>query len=309
MPDEYLWDGTGDPDPEIVRLEAQLARYRGTGSKGPGRGFRLAMLSLAAGLMLAAALAYWLKHAPASDWQLAGKNIAVGQTIETGGQDGLEIESAAVGRVSLDRDSRLQILTSNSDHQQFALLRGTMHALIWAPPARFVVETPSAKTIDLGCAYTLTVQDDGSGLVTVQTGWVAFQDGSRESFIPAGAECRTLPRLGPGLPYFESASQTFREAVWQFDGTGRSKELETIVREARKEDALTLWHLIPRTDGRDREMVVTRFASLIPGVDEPGLLAGNSAAEDGAWNLLGLGDTDWWRMWKASFRTASPRGR
>jgi ferric-dicitrate binding protein FerR (iron transport regulator) len=303
MSDDYLWNGTGEPDPEIVKLETLLARYRYAGRKRRPRNSRLAIFSVAAAVFIAAAVAFMMRPAAWSVWQIAGKRIAVGQTVETGAQNGAKIEAEEIGEVQLDPNSRLQILQSKGENQQFALRRGTMHALIWAPPSRFVVDTPSAKTIDLGCAYTLTVLTDNTGLLTVQTGWVAFQAGKRESFIPAGAACRTRPRLGPGLPYFEDSSAAFRDAVSNFDKTGAQEELRTIVRDARKDDALTLWHLIVRTSGSDRNLVVQRFAALIPGADIPGLLAGNSGAIDQAWNLLGLGGTDWWRMWKHQWQT------
>ena len=28
MKDDYLWDGSGEPDPEVKRLETVLGRYR-----------------------------------------------------------------------------------------------------------------------------------------------------------------------------------------------------------------------------------------------------------------------------------------
>jgi hypothetical protein len=258
----------------------------------------LALLAIAAGVILAASLAYLARPRAASIWQVAGKPIAVGQTIETGSQTGTRIEATEVGQVELDPNSRLQVLPATGGNQQFALRRGTMHALIWAPPSRFRVDTPSAKTIDLGCAYTLTVLTDNSGLLKVQTGWVAFQAGPLESFIPAGAACRTRPHHGPGLPYFEDSSPAFQNAISQFDQAGGRGELESIVRDARRQDALTLWHLIVRTQGADRHLVVERFANLVPGADIAGLEAGNGGAIDQAWNLLDLGRTEWWRMWK-----------
>jgi hypothetical protein len=48
----------------------------------------------------------------------------------------------------------------------------------------------------------------------------------------------------------------------------------------------------------DRELVVQRLASLVPGVDAVGLNAGNNQAIDQAWNLLDLGETEWWRLWE-----------
>jgi len=38
----------------------------------------------------------------------------------------------------------------------------------------FVVDTPSASAIDLGCAYTLHVNEDGSGTLRTTLGWVGF---------------------------------------------------------------------------------------------------------------------------------------
>jgi len=60
-----------------------------------------------------------------------------------------------------------------------------------------VVDTPSARAVDLGCQYTLNVDDRGDGLLKVTMGWVAFDTDGRESFIPAGAACRTRKRGGP----------------------------------------------------------------------------------------------------------------
>ncbi|MGI8991408.1 MAG: FecR domain-containing protein [Bryobacteraceae bacterium] len=297
MPDEYLWDRSGEPDSEIAKLEKLLARYR---YSARAKRFILrpaALLAIAAGVVLIASVIFWLVRRPASDWRMAGKPVGVGQTVETRNESA-KLESQFVGELRLDPNSRLQVRASRGGTQQLALQRGTMHALIWAPPSRFVVDTPSARTIDLGCSYTLSVLDDDSGMLTVQTGWVAFQAGSIESFIPAGAACRTRPHFGPGLPYFEDATSTFREAVAKFDASGGREGLEAIVANARKRDALTLWHLVIRTSGTDRSLAVKRFARLVPGVNTSGLDSGIGTAIDQAWDLLGLGATDWWRTWK-----------
>lgn len=298
MSDEYLWDRTGEADPEIARLENLLAQYRYSGPTKRHQSGKLKLLAIAACLALFALAAIRLHRSPLSEWQIAGKRIAVGQTIDTADHSNTKLEAPFFGEVNLDSNSRLQVLPSSGGNQRLALRRGTMHALIWAPPASFLVETPAAKTIDLGCSYTLTVLPDDSGILSVQTGWVAFQNGSMESFIPAGAVCHTRPRLGPGLPYFESASRDLRDAVSKYDSTAGRKGLQAIVSSVRKEDALTLWHLVVRTSGADRDLVVQRFAALVPGIDSTGLQAGNSHAIDQAWNLLGLGGADWWRMWK-----------
>jgi hypothetical protein len=181
-----------------------------------------------------------------------------------------------------------------------------MHALIWAPPGQFFVNTPSAVAADLGCAYTLQVDDEGAGLLRVTTGWVAFENNGRESFVPAGAMCQTRPSSGPGTPYQEDSSAAFRTALERLDFQAadsgpRTAELKVVLSEARDKDALTLWHLLFRGDAGERELVYERLAILVPppgGVTRAGVLSRDQGMLDRWWNALGLGDSNWWRMWK-----------
>ena len=300
MSDRYLWDGGGRPDPEVERLERLLARYRCPRRPAPVRLPRRAFAAVAAAASIAAALL--ILHAPPSHWELRmegarARSLVPGETVATRtGQ--AEIESGRVGRLRLEPESRLRMVVSRADQERFSLERGAMHAFIWAPPSRFVVDTPSATTIDLGCEYELRVMDDGSGLLTVLHGWVAFQAGSVESFIPAGAVCRTEPRRGPGLPCYEDAPAAFRTAVAAFDASRGREGLDALLAGARPRDALTLWHLLVRTSGPDRERVARRFGELVPEARPAALARADRAALEAAWNALGLGDTEWWRTWK-----------
>ncbi|HVW86061.1 MAG TPA: FecR domain-containing protein, partial [Bryobacteraceae bacterium] len=245
----------------------------------------------------------WLRHpGPLTNWRVSnGEPLRAGQTIETGASDGLKIESAVTGEVRLEPDSRLRLVAATEHEQRFDLQRGTIHAFIWAPPGRFVVDTPSAKTIDLGCRYTLHVSKNGTGLLTVETGWVAFEWRTRESFIPAGAACITRPGRGPGTPWYSDAPAALRGAVERFDATGDARALGEAVSASRERDALTLWHLLVRTRGEQRGQVFDRLSALVRlprQVTREAILAGDSGAIDGAWDALNLGNTDWWRRWK-----------
>jgi hypothetical protein len=309
MSEDYLWDRTGEPDPEIQRLEAMLAPYRDSGARLPRRPRQRTYMLVAATASILLALVVWpLQHnraipASPSDWRMSlsggpSQSIALGQTIETGPQGTAKLESELIGEVQLEANSQLQVLVSSPKEQRLALHRGTLHALIWAPPRRFQVATPSANAIDLGCQYTLRVLPDGSSLLTVESGWVAFQSGPVESFLPVGAACRTRPRKGPGLPYFEDAPEQFREAVTRFEDTKSEESLDTLLTNSRRRDALTLWHLVLRTSGSQKQRVAGQLASLVPGVNADGLVRNDRAALDKAWNSLGLGETEWWRTWK-----------
>jgi hypothetical protein len=301
MSDEYLWDRSGEPDSEVARLEELLGSYRFQEKPRRMAKARLVLAIAASVLVVAGAAVFWNNRSAgtrATGWLDSGKQIAEGQTIATGSGDSRVLRSELVGELRIDPNSRLKVLRGGEGEQRMALQVGTMHALIWAPPARFTVDTPSSRTVDLGCAYTLSVAGDGSGLVTVETGWVAFQAGALESFIPAGAACRTRPVAGPGIPYFLDASEKVRDGLAAFERTSGHQGLEEILSAVRPRDQLTLWHLVLRTSGGDRERVVSRFAGFAPGIDSAGLIRGDSAAIDAAWGTLGLGGTEWWRGWK-----------
>ena len=322
MSDEYLWNGTGESDPEIARLEKTLRPLRyetdrarlalpDTVTMRPVRRFRgwawSAGLAVAA-LLIATAITLEMRsrQAAQSAWNISWNGAAAhaldnGQLVETGADSAARLQSDFIGEVSVGPESRLRVVRSTKHQQQLALERGTIHALIWAPPKEFVVDTPSAKTIDLGCQYTLHVAADGAGVLHVQTGWVAFEWRNLESFIPAGATCSTRAKQGPGLPYFDDAPPALRAAVNQFDEHPTQAAVQSVLESARPRDGLTLWHLLARTNGADRSDVFDRFQTLVKlpaSVTKERILKGDPAAIDAGWDALDLGDTGWWREWK-----------
>jgi hypothetical protein len=344
---DYLWDSSGTPDPEIQRLESLLAEFRHDGrplvlaaerplAAGEPRGLLMpfpwiarvaaaavVLLAIAAGIFLLrttptldASIA-WNVVTLAGDPQIGSRTVStrdanvklhVGQTLVTNSTSSASVFQDDLGEIQVDPNSRVHLLQSGPDHKRMELELGTIHAAIWAPPTQFIVETPSATAVDLGCAYTLQVAADGSGTLRTTLGWVGFHLHGRDSFIPAGAMCLTRPGVGPGTPYFEDASAQFRDALQAFDTAQPSAEthspqLEIILVQARARDALTLWHLLSRTTGADRAQVYDHLAVLVPppnGVTREGTLALNRQMLDRYWDSLGLGSISIWRMWEQS---------
>lgn len=191
--------------------------------------------------------------------------LGVGEWLETDAHSRAKIDVGFIGQVEVEPNSKLRLVTAHVTEHRLALERGSMRARIWAPPRLFFVDTPSAVAVDYGCAYSLDVDHQGRSLLQVTAGWVALLLGGRESMVPAGAACETRPGIGPGTPYFVDASPALREALRRFDFEhGGSESLEVILREARENDALTLWYLLSRTQGEDRERVYGRLSSLAP---------------------------------------------
>jgi hypothetical protein len=346
MKNDYLWDGSGVPDTESQKLERALGQFRSTAEAPEFAAFeqgfethrskgifgawklpRLAAVSIVAAGVAAGAAGLFLR-APSTPelpgWDVAQvegapvvgssavqggqarAHLRVGETLITDDNSRASIQVAEIGELLVDPGSRVRLLETGSNRKRIAVDVGTIHAAIWAPPGEFVVDTPSATAVDLGCAYSLTVAEDGSGTLRTKLGWVGFHQNGRDSFIPAGAMCLTKRKEGPGTPYFEDSSEKFREAVHALDfaavGPAERKEaLRTALAQARRRDAFTLWHLLVRVNEQERPMVYDRLATLVKapvGTTREGTLQLDAAMLDRWWNAFDLGDIGVWRFWE-----------
>jgi FecR protein len=317
----YLWDRTGPPDPEIARLEqilGTLARRDpppalalpppvSTSARWVGIALLAASLAIAVTGMT---LTYWLRP-PAAAWtvtRLAGAptigshevgdrgRLPVGGWLETDARAKAAVAVADIGRVEIQPRTRLRLVSTERGSHVLELERGSLYATISAPPGQFFVQTPSSTAIDLGCAYTLTVDDEGSGLIRVLVGWVGFASRGRESFVPAGSACVTRRGVGPGTPYNERVSPAFREALQTIDFRPLAPDaraaLDLLLAEAEERDEVTLWHLLSRAPAGDRDRVFDRLAAFVPppvGVTRDGIREGRRDMLDQWWDAMALG--------------------
>jgi hypothetical protein len=336
--DDYLWDRSGPPDPEIERLERLLGRFRAAPSRLvlPSSSFDASATSfvprpspfvyvaVAATLLLACGVALWqITRVERPTWAIQrvtgvpvvdaapvveSSQLGVGQWLETDRDARATVRVGEIGLVEVDPHTRVRLVDTTAGNHRLALMRGTVHALIWAPPGEFFVETPSSTAVDLGCAYTLHVDTAGNGAIDVTAGWVAFEYRGRESFIPAGARCRTRVGAGPGTPFFADAAAPFEASLSVVDVGERGRRqqaVDDVLARARSRDALTLWHLLRRVDASDRGRVFDSLAGFAPpprSVTRDGIVRGDRRMLDDWWNALGLGTTGLWRTWKREWK-------
>ena len=253
---------------------------------------RFAVAAAAACFVLLAGAAWFYFAPPRAGWEVARLSgvplidservdskgrLGVGEWLETDDKSSAQIKVANIGHVEVDPNTRLRLVETRVTEHRLELQRGRLHARIWAPPRLFFVNTPSAVAADLGCAYTLEVDERGGSRLHVTSGWVALEAGARDSIVPAGAACVTRPGTGPGTPYFEDAPAPLVAALSRLDfEQGGAAALDVVLAEARTRDTLTLWHLLSRVEaGEQRERVYGRLAALVPppdGVTREGVL-------------------------------------
>lgn len=227
--------------------------------------------------------------------------LKVGEWLKTDEVSRARVKVGSIGDVEVHPGSQIKLVETNPTEYRLSLDKGKINASIWAPPRLFFVETPSATAIDLGCMYTLEVDEEGSGILKVTSGWVALESDGREALVPSDAICKTKKNYGPGTPYFEDASKEMIEALNKLDfGNGNSSDLDIVLNKARKRDAISLWHLLLRVESKDRIKTYYKLAELSPPSEDvtlEGIIDGDRMMHNSWWETLGYGSKSLWDSW------------
>jgi len=275
---DYLWDRSGQPDADVQRLENLVSAFAHDDRRlqkwdrrpGPWR-----LVALAASILVCV-VAWWCFH--------GRETRETSETSETSevkllvvGEDRLLREKewfdataesrelrltrseTWLGEFSLDPGSRLQARRIGDDVAQLYLDNGRMNAFVYldAHPRFVQTRTPATNCVDLGCKYTLTVNEAGDSVVEVTMGRVAFEDNGREVYVPHGATCRASKARGAGTPRYLDAPQALVRALDAFDAaheqgsTERLRLCTTVLEAVPAEDlrhCLSVFHLLGDRD-------------------------------------------------------------
>jgi hypothetical protein len=246
------------------RLEALLSVYRYRGTMPDFRSVRqqpraranlFQWMAVAAALLIAVVAIMYLPRR--NEWRTissAGipRTVRSGDVIHTGNSQ-VRLRSRDVGVIDVGAQTTLRFIGRN----RFAMSAGTIHAKTTSPPGVFIVDTPRAQAIDLGCEYTLTILPNGSGILRVSAGWVELAHDWSQSLVPQGGKATigSDGRLSP--PIFEDSSPAFQDAI-------RRGDLKTTLALARRRDALTVINLFRSANEEERLMIYDRLNALVP---------------------------------------------
>lgn len=300
MSSEHLWDPGADPDPDVRRLEHLLARYRHVERGAPAwtrpSRPRWPWFAAAAAAVIVCTWTAWRFLRPADEAAyrvegLAGvARVRAGEHVETDATGSARIEIAALGHVDVGGATRVRIDDCGTAGHHLYLERGRVSASILAAPRVFQIDTPAGRTIDLGCAYEIEVDDSGVAHVSVTSGQIEFVVDGRELYVPAQASCEARPGLGATWPKFADTSGALNDVVAIASGakmlsTGGDdvKVVDGLLAACTERDTLTLWHVFDSTLPAPwiRERVYDRLVRefpLPPGIDEAAVLAGDREA-------------------------------
>jgi len=276
MNNDYLWDGSGEPNADVQRFEQLLGRYR---SAAPTPDFRRVVvmqprprwpLAVAAAVIIFAIIGVVRFYTPPNGWRAVSSSgiatvphsiLRAGDVVQTGAQGSVHLQSPAVGVIDLGANTTLRLVENRRNRHRLTLTAGTIHAKTTSVPGVFVIDMPRGRAIDLGCEYTLTVAPGGGGELHVTSGWVDLTQTYLQSLVPQGASATFSPTGELSVPVFDDAAPAFRAAVRNFE---RSHDLATIVGLARRRDALTLLNLFRLATPDERVILYDRLNQLVP---------------------------------------------
>ena len=228
------------------------------------------------------------------DTRVADGALVPGTRLVTQADARVTLRVGPIGTITVEPETRLRIeepaavaaagdAAGAADGEYLLWLeRGTISATIFAAPRLFQLGTPSGIAVDMGCAYTATVDDAGITRLAVTLGQVSFETPQRKVLVPRGASARAWPGRGPGTPVWDDVPTEFRAAVERLDASIGSAatpaaELATVLATERTEDSLSLYHLLDSAlDGAPRAQIYERLVALAPppeGVTRAGCLA------------------------------------
>ena len=300
MSDDYLWDRSGPPDPEVQKLEKLLAPLR---HEAPLDEVRMRRKKrppwlIVVGVAVAAAAAIVLFIALPKDQDACGSGegfafTGVGGKVSCGGarvakgvlpvnvlldtgEHEASLTIANIGSAKLGKQTRVRIDRTDKDRHQLALERGSMHAKVKAPPRLFAVTTKHTEIVDLGCEYTIEVDDQGAGNICVQSGLVELATKVGGIVVAPEGTCAAVlacqpaatvacdPGQRPGLPHASNARPAWLALVRAYE-RGEPGSFEQLLAAAEDRDAITLVGLAS-IDPRARA-VLERLMELSPPPD------------------------------------------
>ncbi len=205
--------------------------------------------------------------------------LSVGDWIITDDTSSAKLKLGLMGSMEVLPNSRIQLISLTSSEYRMGFYGGKIKVNTWSSPGMFVIETPTAKIVNLNGKFTADISSSGDGVINVSTGWVSLKWKNKRVLIPSGASCLTLVAKLPGIPFYNDADVQFKNDLKEIENGNNKKDfIGDLLRRSRKKDVMTLWYLIPEVSINERLKIYTFISNYYPlpsNISLKGILNGN----------------------------------
>ncbi len=225
-------------------------------------------------------------------------NLPAGEWLKTDSHSSARLQAGLAGKVDVKPGSAVKLLDTREPGYKLYLKLGKITANTAGSPKMLSVITPSASALDLGSIYSVEVNKDGSSFFSIESGSIIITSGGENEVLPAGIVCETAKDKRPGTPYRMNADTEFKAALSRLDfGKGTKDDLETLLSNADRKDALSLWYLLRDARPGEIQPIYDKLAGFIEppdGVTLKGIKEGNKDMLLRWWDKLGYGSKSLW---------------
>lgn len=185
--------------------------------------------------------------------------------LSTGVNSNITIYIGSEATVNLKSNSSIKVLQAGRADNHMEFINGSIIYSSTADNHDFLISYKSLKVTDHRSTYEMALLDDGSISLNVKKGKISVGLLNDMILLSHDYKCEILNAQTITLPVHVDASQRFIKNVEDLNFNPRNYEaLAAALREAKREDALTLLRILEIMPTRYRGMVFERLNVLFP---------------------------------------------
>ncbi|OGU36888.1 MAG: hypothetical protein A2068_14965 [Ignavibacteria bacterium GWB2_35_6b] len=194
------------------------------------------------------------------------------QTLITDLESEALVKITEVGQIQLKEYSELTLNIGTKELSEVTLNKGTIEISTGSVKSGIVTNCGNTQIIDLGSISTISFRPPGDNTVKVMRGLVEVRAGNDFVYLIGNHISETKLGSKPGIPYAATAAPELIDELKNLQyQNGGFESLTKIINAATERDAVTLWHLFPRVELTERELLydkITEFFPLPQGIEK-----------------------------------------
>ena len=190
-----------------------------------------------------------------------------GDIVSTDASSTALIEIPDIGDIEIFSGTSFKRLEGNYSAK---LVNGKVNVNNENATERFSIEIPPAMIEDFYMAnkYSVIVDERGNTIIEVTSGWLRIFSETIKSIVPQGYTLKVIKDAGISLPFRTGSNPEYSKLSEDFlFGGKKDMTLDLLLTASSNTEAITLWNLLKRVEGVQREATYNRLHKLVPHPD------------------------------------------
>lgn len=187
------------------------------------------------------------------------------QTLITDAESEASVKIPEVGQIKLKEFSEMTLNIGTKELSEVTLSKGSIEISAGSVKSGIIVNCGNVQIIDLGSNSTVSFRPPGDNTVHVMSGLLEVRSGNDYVYLIGNHISETKLGSKPGIPYYIKALPELIEELKNLQyQNGGFESLTKIINAATEKDVITLWHLFPRVELTERELLFDKITEFFP---------------------------------------------